>query len=137
MRFSLLAFLSWIPLLLSGCGVDLSGTTSPSPFEGHWKGTWVDAMNSQKGTIEVIIGSDGMVSVNSHNQTYNINGAGTGTTSNDGDTVIKYSFPGATYGSYILRGKGSINSSGHLVGVYQEYHGLRLFGSLSIDLIKQ
>jgi hypothetical protein len=136
MRFPLLAFLSVISLTLAGCGVDLSGTTSPSPFEGHWKGTWVDSVNSQKGTMEVIIGSDGTMSCSSYNETYNIYGVGTGTTSNDGDTVIEHSYPGVS-GSHILRGKGSINSSGHLVGVYKDYHGIIVYGSSSIDLIKQ
>lgn len=120
-----------VPLMLAGCGTNLG---EPSPFEGHWAGTWTDAVNSQSGAMELVIGSDGSVSATTHNSTMNLDGAGEGSVSNDGEISAEYYFPGRTYR---LEGTLTLSSSNRLVAVCREYSGLLMFGTLSANLTRQ
>jgi hypothetical protein len=124
-------------LFLSGCGSGGVGLFSTSEYEGYWVGSWVDSVNKQYGTLEMVIGTNGELSGNTHNITLNSDGVFTGTVANNGDASAGYKFPLYPNESYTLSGKITINSNGHLVGFFQEYYRNIAFGSLSVDLVKQ
>jgi hypothetical protein len=124
-----LALITVIPALC-GCGGTAS---SPSPFAGHWTGTWSDAGNSQSGQLQGNVAFDGAMAGTISNDTLVANGTFSGSISPDGSVHVTIVYAGPTYtgvGSFSLAG------NGHLAGpVSLSDHGL-LFGTSSFDLVR-
>ena len=116
-----------------GCGGDSS--SPPSPYAGHWKGTWVDSIWGQTGTLDITVAGQGNVAgsvVNNDNDS----GVVSGVIGDNGNISCYYDY---RWESFKVTGLAlSINASGHLVGNVTEYDS---FGNVarkdSIDLIKQ
>src|SRR5512144_1521345 len=99
-----------------GCGGanDSSSPSTPSPYAGHWKGTWVDSIWGQTGTLDITVAGGGNVTggvVN--NNIDDKTGAVSGAINDNGTISCYYDYRWASFGAI---GALSINASGHLVG---------------------
>ena len=117
-----------------GCGGDSSSPSTPSPFAGHWKGTWVDSIWGQTGTLDITVAGRGNVTgsvVNNDNDS----GAVSGRIGDNGGIACYYYY---RWDSFRAIGALSINASGHLVGNVTEYDIYHIaVRQDSVDLIKQ
>lgn len=118
-----------------GCGTEKSSSPStPSPYAGHWKGTWVDSIWGQTGTLDITVAGRGNVTgsvVNNDNDS----GAVSGVIGNNGGIACYYYYRWDTFRALGIL---SINTSGHLVGNVTEYDVFNIVARQdSIDLIKQ
>jgi hypothetical protein len=117
-----------------GCGGDSNSPSTHSPYAGHWKGTWVDSIWGQTGTLDITVSGSGNVTgsvVNNDNDS----GAVSGRIGDYGGISCYYDYPWASYRAI---GVLSINASGHLVGDVTEYDVFNIpVRQDSIDLIKQ
>jgi hypothetical protein len=116
-----------------GCGGDSS--SPPSPYAGHWKGTWVDSIWGQTGTLDITVAGRGNVTgsvVNNDNDS----GVVDGVIGDNGNIFCHYYY---RWDTYEVKGLAlSINESGHLVGNVTEYDMYNFVARQdSIDLIKQ
>jgi len=129
-RFAvILALVTLIPILY-GCG---GSASNPSPFAGHWAGTWSDAGNSQSGELQGNIAFNGAIAGTISNDTLVLNGTFSGSISRDGvlQITIVYAVP-----TYTAAGTFSIAENGHLVGPVSIFdHGLQI-GTSSFDLAR-
>jgi len=118
-----------------GCGGESSNSPStPSPYAGHWKGTWVDSIWGQTGTLDITVAGRGNVTgsvVNNDNDS----GAVSGVIGDNGRISCYYDY---RWESFRAIGALSINASGHLVGNVTEYDIYNFVARQdSIDLINQ
>ncbi len=119
-----------------GCGGenDSSSPSTPSPYTGHWKGTWVDSIWGQTGTLDITVAGRGNVTgsvVNNDNDS----GAVSGVIGDNGNISCYYDY---RWESFRALGALSTNASGHLVGNVTEYDIYNFVARQdSIDLIKQ
>ena len=116
-----------------GCG-DSSSPSTPSPYAGHWKGTWADSIWGQTGTLDITVAGHGNVTgsvVNNDNDS----GAVLGVIGDNGGIDCYYYY---SWDSFKVLGALSINVSGHLVGNVTEYDMYHFVARQdSVDLIKQ
>ena len=119
-----------------GCGGanDSSSPATPSPYAGHWKGTWVDSIWGQTGSLDITVAGRGNVTgsiVNNDNDS----GAVSGVIGDNGGIAWYYDY---RWESFSAIGSLSINASGHLVGNVKEYDIYNFVARQdSVDLIKQ
>jgi hypothetical protein len=121
-----------------GCGGanDSSSPSTPSPYAGHWKGTWVDSIWGQTGTLDITVAGGGNVTGSVVNN-YIDDKAGTvsGVIGDNGGISLHYYY---RWDSFRAPGALSINASGHLVGNVTEYDIYNFVARQdSVDLIKQ
>jgi len=121
-----------------GCGGanDSSSPSPPSPYAGHWKGTWVDSIGGTTGTLDITVAGGGNVSGSVVNS-YIDDQAGTvsGVIGNNGRISCYYYY---RWDSFKAIGAFSINASGHLVGNVAEYDIYHFVARQdSVDLINQ
>jgi hypothetical protein len=121
--------------VLVGCGGDSSSPSTPSPYAGHWKGTWVDSIWGQTGTLDITVSGRGNITgsvVNNDNDS----GTVSGRIGNSGGIACYYDY---RWAAYRVTGLLSINASGHLVGNVSEYDDVFNIEVRkdSVDLIKQ
>jgi CBS domain-containing protein len=118
-----------------GCGGDSSSPSPPSPYAGHWKGTWVDSIWGQTGTLDITVAGRGNVTgsvVNNDNDS----GVVAGVIGDNGNISCHYYYRWDTY--KVIGFALSTNASGHLVGNVTEYDIYNFVARQdSIDLIKQ
>ena len=120
--------------VLVACGDDSSSPSTPSPFTGHWKGTWVDSTWGQTGTLDITVSGSGNITGNVVNND-NDSGTVSGRIGDNGGISCYYDY---RWVSYTANGALSINTSGHLVGNVTEYDiSHNEVRRDSIDLIKQ
>ena len=112
---------------------DSSSPSIPSPYAGHWKGTWADSVWGQTGSLDITVAGHGNVTgsvVNNDNDS----GAVLGVIGDNGGIDCYY----YSWDSFKALGVLSINASGHLVGNVTEYDIYHLVARQdSVDLIKQ
>jgi CBS domain-containing protein len=121
-----------------GCGGESSSSPStPSPYAGHWKGTWVDSIWGQTGTLDITVitisggGSIAGSVINADNES----GTVVGRIGDNGKIACFYYYRWDTYRAI---GALSTNASGHLVGNVTEYDIYNFVARQdSLDLIKQ
>ena len=117
-----------------GCGGDSSSPSTPSPYAGHWKGTWVDSEWGQTGTLDITVAGHGNVTgsvVNNDNDS----GTVSGVIGDYGGIACYYYY---RWDYFRAIGTLSINASGHLVGNVTEYDIYHIaVRQDSVDLIKQ
>ena len=121
-----------------GCGGanDSSSPSTPSPYAGHWKGTWVDSIWGQTGTLDITVAGGGNVTGSVVNS-YIDDKAGTvsGVIGDNGMISCYYDY---RWESFRAIGALSINASGRLVGNVTEYDIYNFVARQdSVDLIKQ
>jgi len=117
-----------------GCGGDSSSPSTPSPYAGHWKGTWVDSEWGQTGTLDITVAGRGNVTGSVVNNDGD-SGTVSGRIGNSGGIACYYDYRWVTYR---VTGLLSTNASGHLVGNVTEYDIYDIVARQdSIDLIKQ
>jgi hypothetical protein len=121
--------------VLVGCGGDSSSPSTPSPYAGHWKGTWVDSIWGQTGTLDITVSGRGNITgsvVNNDNDS----GTVSGRIGNSGGIACYYDY---RWAAYRVTGLLSINASDHLVGNVSEYDDVFNIEVRkdSVDLIKQ
>ena len=117
-----------------GCGGDSSSPSTPSPYAGHWKGTWVDSIWGQTGTLDITVAGRGNVTGSVVNNDGD-SGTVSGRISDSGGIACYYYY---RWDSFRAIGALSINASGHLVGNVTEYDIYHIaVRQDSVDLIKQ
>ncbi len=119
-----------------GCGGANNTPSTPSPYAGHWKGTWVDSIWGQAGTLDITVAGRDNVTGSVVNQNIDDQpGAVSGVIGDNGRISCYYYF---RWDSFRAIGALSINASGHLVGNVTEYDIYNLVARQdSVDLIKQ
>jgi CBS domain-containing protein len=121
-----------------GCGGanDSSSPSTPSPYAGHWKGTWVDSIWGQTGTLDITVaGIDNVTGSVVNQNVEDTSGAVSGVIGNNGRISWYYYY---RWDSFRALGALSINASGHLVGNITEYDIYNLVARQdSVDMVKQ
>ena len=122
-----------------GCGGahDSSSPSTPSPYAGHWKGTWVDPIMGQDGTLDItVVGSDNVTGSVVNQNVDDTPGAVSGVIGDNGRISCYYYY---RWDSFRALGALNINASGHLVGNVTEYDTIYNLPARqdSVDLIKQ
>ena len=121
-----------------GCGgaKDSSSPSTPSPYAGHWKGTWVDSIWGQTGTLDITVDGGGNVTGSVVNKNIDDKpGAVSGVMGDNGGISCYYSY---SWDYFRALGKLNINASGHLVGNVTEYDYYNFVARQdSVDLVQQ
>jgi hypothetical protein len=93
----------------------LAATTTVSPFEGSWSGTWSEP--GVVGTHDWTISDAGRVTGTIYNITYNIGGALVGHVSANGNLMVTFLTPGAepSISGFPFQGTAVIDGEGDLV----------------------
>ena len=121
-----------------GCGGanNSSSPSTPSPYAGHWKGTWVDSIWGQTGTLDITVAGGGNVTGSVVNNNIDDKaGAVSGVINDNGKISCYYDY---RWESFRAIGALSINASGNLVGNVAEYDIYYFVARQdSVDLIKQ
>ena len=124
--------------VLAGCGGanDSSSPSTPSHYAGHWKGTWVDSIWGQTGTLDITVAVRGNVTGSVVNTSIDvIPGAVSGVIGDNGGISCYYNY---RWDSFKAVGALSINASGHLAGNVTEYDMYHFVARQdSVDLIQQ
>ena len=130
-----IAAVSLAAIALVGCGGGGGGgnnnppAPTNSPFAGTYVGTF-STSNSQSGTLNVTVGSDGKLTGTGHNSTTGQDETESGSVTNAGALNVIFSYP--TF-SASVSGTVAFASNGHLDGTLTQSNG----GSVTIDLVKQ
>jgi hypothetical protein len=135
---SALCILLSVAGLLVGCGGsnDNNSPSTPSPYAGQWKGTWVDSISGQAGTLDITVAGQGNVTGSVVNTNIDDKpGAVSGLMGDNGSISCYYDY---RWDSFAALGALSINTSGHLVGNVTEYDIYHVVARQdSVDLTKQ
>lgn len=116
-----------------GCGGG-GGSSTPSPFQGTWIGTWDSPSAGANGTANITIALNGQVTGTVHDNVANADGTVTGSISNSGNVNAQVQYPPNP--SNQLTGALSIAQNGHLTGNLIQHVGQSDFG-VSFDLTPQ
>jgi len=125
-----------VAIVFVGCGGANNTPSTPSPYAGHWKGTWVDSISGLSGTLDITVaGRDNVTGSVVNSNIDNEPGAVSGVIGDNGAISCYYNY---RWDYFKAIGKLSINASGHLVGNITEYDTYNVVAQQdSVDLIKQ
>lgn len=116
--------------MLVGCGGGGGGSSAPSPFAGHWVGTWTGDLGS--GTADLTVSATGGTTGIAHDPSDDTNTSIAGTIANSGAATFTLSLtgyePGTATGTFAIQG------NGHLVGAVSRSGG---GPTATFDLVKQ
>ena len=122
-------------LTAAGCGGGGGGTAVPSPFAGHWIGTFSTPPNAS-GTADLTISTTGAALGTANNTQQGVVGAVDGNITSAGSITAT-----CDYGPAYLLGYGSgvlvIGGNGHLTGTIAWHNGATDMGTSTFDLVKQ
>lgn len=117
---------------MAGCGGGGGSSATPSPFVGHWVGTWVsDAADT--GTANVTVSASGAITGLSHDNGAALDGGVAGTITNAGTTSITTTYTGLP--AVPWTGTLTVQGNGHLAGAVTAGGGY--VGTCTFDLVKQ
>ncbi len=132
MRSGLVIAVLVLAFAVTGCGGGGGGSSTPatsSPFAGNYVGTF-STSNSQSGTLNVTVATNGTLTGSGHNNTIGQDETASGSVTNAGAANVTFTYPSF---SASVSGTVAFASNGHLDGTLAQSSG----GSVTIDLVKQ